>query len=178
MMLSKDEMNFKNDLDKIGSASTRSSIKLNAKQERTLNSLPKAIRDEAIKLMTAGASYNNAMAAAAKASGFTRSEMRKLAALDKGVRINVDKQVAKAFGFTLDDEGNFQGTDKAKKLYQEQTRPMAVLYNKMMKAYGSTKNRVEGQKLADKVLFEHSKKKGVTTGVVAPPAPVGTVPVR
>ena len=178
MMLSKDEMNFKNDLDKIGSASTRSSIKLNAKQERTLNSLPKAIRDEAIKLMTAGASYNNAMAAAAKSSGFTRSEMRKLAALDKGVRINVDKQVAKAFGFTLDDEGDFQGTDKAKKLYQEQTRPMAALYNKMMKAYGSTKNRVEGQKRADKVLFEHSKKKGVTTGVVAPPAPVGTVPVR
>jgi len=157
MMISKDEMNFKNDLDKIGSASTRSSIKLNAKQERTLNSLPKAIRDEAIRMITAGASYNNAMAAATKAAGVTTSQMRKLAALDNTTRNSLMKRAAVRFGFTLNAQGDFQGTG-SQKLKEEQVKPAIDLYIAMANAYGSTTDRVKGMKLADKVYEKSAGK--------------------
>ena len=157
MMISKDEMNFKNDLDKIGSASTRSSIKLNAKQERTLNSLPKAIRDEAIRMITAGASYNNAMAAATKAAGVTTSQMRKLAALDNTTRNSLMKRAAVRFGFTLNAQGDFQGTG-SQKLKEEQVKPALELYYAMANAYGSTTDRVKGMKLADKVYEKSAGK--------------------
>jgi len=181
MMISKDEMNFKNDLDKIGSASTRSSIKLKAKQERMLNSLPKAIRDEAIKLMAAGASYNNAMAAATKAAGFTTSQMRKLAALDNTTRNSLMKRAAVRFGFTLNAQGDFQGTG-SQKLREEQVKPAIDLYIAMANAYGSTTDRVEGMKLADKVYEKSAGKIGTGNSSSSkkskPPVPVGTVPVR
>ena len=181
MMISKDEMNFKNDLDKIGSASTRSSIKLKAKQERMLNSLPKAIRDEAIKLMAAGASYNNAMAAATKAAGVTTSQMRKLASLDNTTRTSLMKRAAVRFGFTLNAQGDFQGTG-SQKLREEQVKPAIDLYIAMANAYGSTTDRVEGMKLADKVYEKSAGKIGTGNSSSSkkskPPVPVGTVPVR
>ena len=101
MMISKDEMNFKNDLDKIASASTRSSIKLNAKQERTLNSLPKAIRDEVMKFLLAGYKYNVAVAKARKESKAGKKDKSFRSMLLQG-----EAQIAKDYGFIIDKDGN------------------------------------------------------------------------
>jgi len=153
MQLSKDEMAFEKDVDKLKSASTIAGINLTAKQERELNKYPQAARDAIIKAMKAGESFNNAMAAAAKASGATTSQMRKLASLDNTTRTSLMKRAAVRFGFTLNAQGDFQGTG-GQKLREAQVKPALDLYIAMANAYGSTTDRVKGMKLADRVLQE------------------------
>ena len=181
MQLGKDEMDFYKDLDKLKYKSNIAGITLTAAQEKELNNMPQAQRDEAIKMLKAGESFNATRTALLKATGLSSDRNRKLASLDGTTRTNLMKRAAVRFGFTLNDQGDFQGTGN-QKLREEQVKPALELYYAMVKAYGSTPDRVKGQRLADKVLQESLGKIGTGNSSSSkkskPPVPVGTVPVR
>ena len=181
MQLGKDEMDFYKDLDRLKYKSNIAGINLTAAQEKELNNMPQAQRDEAIKMLKAGESFNATRTALLKAKGLSNTEMRKLASLDGTTRNSLMKRAAVRFGFTLNAQGDFQGTG-SQKLKEEQVKPAIDLYIAMAKAYGSTTDRVKGQRLADKVLQESLGKIGTGNSSSSkkskPPVPVGTVPVR
>jgi len=88
MQLSKDEMEFERDVDKLKSASTIAGINLTAKQERELNKYPQAARDQIIKALKAGESFNLATAQFNKTKAGKKDKAAIYNAIRKAVKEN------------------------------------------------------------------------------------------
>jgi hypothetical protein len=88
MQLSKDEMEFEKDVDKLRYKSTIAGINLTAKQERELNKYPQAARDAIIKAMKAGESFNLATAQFNKTKAGKKDKAAIYNAIRKAVKEN------------------------------------------------------------------------------------------
>jgi hypothetical protein len=140
MQLSKDEMEFERDIDKLKSASTIQGINLTAKQEIALNKQPQAIRDEVMKFLLAGYKYNVAVAKARKELNAGEKDKSFGSLLKQG-----EGQIGKDYGFIIDKDGNL-GAGKGSPtldspLYQQMLKRQAQfrkLYTDKLDALEST----------------------------------------
>jgi len=88
MQLSKDEMAFEKDVDTLRYKSTIAGINLTAKQERELNKYPQAARDQIIKALKAGESFNLATAQFNKTKAGKKDKAAIYNAIRKAVKEN------------------------------------------------------------------------------------------
>ena len=131
MQLSKDEMEFEKDVDKLKSASTIAGINLTAKQQTALNKQPQAIRDEVMKFLLAGYKYNVAVAKARKDLKTTikPSVFNAIGQVfDRMVRMGI-------VGGKTDADGTFTITTvNGKSITGPQTKEFTELYNKAIQS--------------------------------------------
>ena len=152
MQLSKDEMEFEKDVDKLRYKSTIAGINLTAKQERELNKYPQAARDQIIKALKAGESFNLATAKFNKELKAAKSKM-----LKPGVFNSLASRVASASaGISWDKEsGAYVGTNK-QPINTEASLNLQTKLLKALTAYGkNTNENTSGFKAAVEVTLKN-----------------------
>tara|TARA_R100001244_G_scaffold72496_2_gene58537 strand:- start:4474 stop:5040 length:567 start_codon:yes stop_codon:yes gene_type:complete len=156
MQVAKDEMDFMKDIDKLGFTTEVKLLGLTKKQQKELAAMDVNIRKAFLEELKSGTAWKLAEAKLLKAKGIGSENMIKIARLDKSVRDSFMKRAAAAFGYRLDDAGDYAG-GKDIKLWKEEADKVTKLYLEMAEAYANSPNRVLGQRRADAILAKHAK---------------------